>query len=249
KSQTLKGNFNLNSNYLALSDIMTTASETPEETQKKEADKEQTTTASSEDFKIPSFLDCTITAKANTVVYDNLTLKDVSGKLAIKDETVSLQNVLTSIFGGKIGLNGQVSTKEAKPTFDVNLNLNNLDIAQSFTELNTLSKIAPIAGVISGKLNSTVKLSGLLDAKELTPDLQSLAGDLVGQLLGAKVNAENSKLLSSLDSQVSFIDFNKLNLNNINTHLTFQDGQVHLKPIDLKYEEVKVQFSGSHGFD
>jgi len=249
KNQTLKGNFSLNSNYLALSDIMTTAPETAADTQKKETEKKQTTTASAEDFKIPAFLDCTITAKANTVVYDNLTLKDVSGKLLIKDETVSLQNVMTSIFGGKIGMNGQVSTKAAKPTFDVNLNLNNLDIAQSFTELNTLSKIAPIAGVVSGKFNSSVNLSGLLDAKELTPDLQSLTGNLAGQLLEAKVNAENSKLLSSLDSHVSFIDFNKLNLNNIKTQLTFQDGQVHLKPIDLKYEEVKVQFSGSHGFD
>lgn len=251
KNQTLKGNFNLNSNYIALADIMTTAPETSADAQnkEKEVEKKQTTTTSSEDFKIPAFLDCTITAKANTVIYDNLTLKDVSGKLIIKDETVALQNVVSSIFGGKIGLNGQVSTKTAKPTFDVNLNLNSLDIAQSFTELNTLSKIAPIAGVISGKFNSSVKLSGILDAKELTPDLQSLTGDLAGQLLNAKVNAENSKLLSSLDSQVSFIDFNKLNLNNLNTQLTFQDGQVHLKPIDLKYEDVKVQFSGSHGFD
>src|SRR5690606_17181471 len=145
KDQTLKANFNLTSNYLEIADLMTTSSESTS------SEKTATAQANSEDFKIPSFLDCLISAKANTVVYDNLTLKDVSGKLAIKDGTVSLQNVKTSIFGGNIGLDGLVSTKGVKPLFDMGLNLNNLDISQAFTQLEMLGKIAPIAGVISGK--------------------------------------------------------------------------------------------------
>src|SRR5690606_26035808 len=132
KDQVLKGNFSLTSNYLEVSDLMTTSTptETSAETQAK-----QTTSASAEDFKIPAFLDCLISSKANTVVYDNLTLKDVSGKLQIKNETVSLQNLMTSVFGGKIGLDGNVSTQGAKPLFDMNLNLNNLDISSAFTQL------------------------------------------------------------------------------------------------------------------
>lgn len=243
KDQVLKGNFNLNANYLEISDFMTTAPES-------EATKTtQTTTAETEAIKIPSFLDCVITAKANTVVYDNLTLKEVSGKLVIKDETVSLQNVMTSIFGGKIGLDGSVSTRGEEPVFDMNLDLKALDIAQSFTQLEMLEKIAPIAGVISGKINSTIKLSGNLDAKEFTPDLATLSGDLVGQLLDTKINADQSKLLSSLDSHLSFIDLDKLNLNNLKTHLTFEDGKVSIQPIDLNYEDIKMQIAGTHGFD
>ena len=49
---------------------------------------------------------------------------------------------------------------------------------QTFTQLDMMSKIAPIAGVINGKLNSKIKLSGNLDAKEMTPDLKSISGDL-----------------------------------------------------------------------
>src|SRR5690606_17076978 len=216
KDQVLKGNFSLTSNYLEVSDLMTTSTptETSAETQAK-----PTTSAPAEDFKIPAFLDCLISAKANTVVYDNLTLKDVSGKLLIKNETVSLQNLMTSVFGGKIGLDGNVSTQGAKPVFDMNLNLNNLDISSAFTQLEMLEKIAPIAGVISGKINSTIKLNGNLDAKELTPDLATLTGDLVGQFLETKVNADKSKLLSSLDSNLSFIDFDKLNIDKLKAHL------------------------------
>lgn len=244
KDQTLKANFNLNSNHLEVSDFMTTST-----AEKTPSEKTEATQASTEEFKIPSFLDCLISAKANTVVYDNLTLKDVSGKLAIKDETVSLQNVMTSIFGGKIGLDGSVSTKGAKPLFDMGLNLNNLDISQAFTQLEMLEKIAPIAGVISGKINSTIKLNGNLDSKELTPDLNTLTGDLLGQFLDTKVNADKSKLLSALDSNLSFIDFNKLNLDKLKAHLKFAEGKVSIEPIDLKYDDINVQLSGIHGFD
>jgi hypothetical protein len=42
-------------------------------------------------------------------LYDNLTLKDVSGKLIVKDEKVTLENIKTYIFGCTIGLKGAVS--------------------------------------------------------------------------------------------------------------------------------------------
>lgn len=241
KDQTLKANFNLTSNHLEVADLMTTSTT--------ETSSEKTTAAPSEDFKIPSFLDCIIAAKASTVVYDNLTLKNVSGKLAIKDETVALQNVVTSIFGGNIGLEGTVSTQGIKPLFDMNLNLNALDISSAFTQLEMLEKIAPIAGVISGKINSTIKLNGKLDAKELTPDLATLTGDLMGQFLETKVNADKSKLLSSLDSHLNFIDFEKLNIDKLKTHLTFENGKVNIQPIYLSYDDINIELGGTHGFD
>ena len=237
KNQELKGNFDMNSKQLAVDDFMTTGEETKAEVKKAEA------------MKIPAFLNCTLTANANTVLYDNLTLKEVSGKLIVKDEKVTLQNVISSIFGGTIGMNGAVSTKGKVPVFDMDLNLNQVDIAQSFTQLEMLKKIAPIAGIINGKINSTIKLNGILDAIELTPDLKTLSGDLLGQLLSTTVNAKNSTLLTAFSSNLKFIDVNKLNLNDLKAFLTFKDGKVNVKPIDIKYQDIKATIGGTHGFD
>ena len=227
KDQTLKGNFDMNSNQLLVADFMAPESDTPAAKTEGEAKTEAkaATASSSEAVKIPAFLDCTITAKANTVVYDNLNLKNVSGKMVIKDEAVALQNISTDIFGGKIGFNGNVSTKAATPTFKMDLSLNAVDISQSFTQLDMLKSIAPIASVISGKINSTINLSGNLDSKEMTPVLNSLSGDLLGQLLNTSVNKENSKMLTALDSNLSFIDIDKLNINNLKT---YQIGRAHV---------------------
>jgi hypothetical protein len=238
KNQELKGDFNLNAKQLAVDDFMTTGEEAS-----------KTDTKKTEPMKIPAFLNCTLTAKANTVLYDNLTLKDVSGKLIVKDEKVTLQNVKTSIFGGTVGMNGIVSTKAKVPVFNMDLNLNQVDIAQSFSQLEMLKKIAPIAGIINGRLNSTIKLNGNLDATEFTPDLKTLTGDLLGQLLSTKVNAKNSTLLTALSSNVKFLDMSKLNLNDVKAALTFKDGKVNVKPFDIKYQDIKATIGGAHSFD
>jgi len=237
KNQELKGNFTLNSNQLAVNDFMTTETAAKKETK------------ASEPMKIPAFLNCSLTAKANTVLYDNLTLKNVSGKVIIKDQKVTIENGKTNIFGGSIAFNGDVSTKEKISKFNMDLGLNGVDIAQTFTQLEMMKKIAPIAGVINGKLNSKIKLSGNLNDKEMTPDLKSISGDLLGQLLSTTVNSSNSELLTKLDDKLGFVDLKKLNLNDLKAALTFKDGKVNVKPFDIKYQDIKATIGGSHGFD
>ena len=238
KKQVLKGKFDMNSTRLVVSDFMAPNTTTSD-------DGKKTTT---EAVKIPSFLDCSITAKAGTVVYDNLDLKNVSGNLAIKDEAISLSNLSMDVFGGNIGLTGMVSTKGAKPKFDMNLGLNAVNIAESFTQLEMLKNIAPIANIINGKLNSTIKLSGDL-TDDMTPNLKTLSGDLVGQLLSTTVNEKNSTLLTALSSNVKFLDVSKLNLNDLKASLSFKDGKVALKPMNLTYQDINMTVGGTHGFD
>ena len=237
RNQELKGNFYMNSKQLAIDDFMTTGKTTKTKTKKADA------------MKIPAFLNCTLTAKATTVLYDNLTLKDVSGKLIVKDEKVTLENIKTSIFGGTIAVNGAVSTKGKTPVFNMDLRLNQVDIAQSFNQLDLLKKIAPISGIINGKLNSSIKLNGNLDATALTPDLKTLTGDLLGQLLSTTVNSTNSTLLTALGANLKFIDVSKINLNDLKAAVTFKDGKVNVKPFDIKYKDIKATIGGTHGFD
>ena len=237
KNQILKGNFNMNSTKIVVSDFMAPTTTTSDEGKK-----------TTEAVKIPSFLDCSITAKAKTVVYDNLNLQDVSGNMVIRDEAVSLNNLKMSIFGGNIGLTGTVSTKGKTPTFNMNLGLDKVNIAESFTQLDMLKSIAPIAGVINGKLNSTIKLSGDLQ-QDMTPNLKTISGDLLGQLLSTTINEKNSTLLTALSSNVKFIDMSKVNLNDVKAALSFKDGKVNVKPFDIKYQDITVNVGGTHGFD
>lgn len=236
KNQILKANFNLNSSLFAVSDFMSPTTTT---------DEGKKTT---EQVRIPSFLDCTLSAKATTVIYDNLNLKNATGTLIIRNQAVSLKGLTMSVFGGKIGVNGIVSTKSKVPTFDLDLGLSAVDISQTFSMLNTLKAIAPIADVINGKMNSTISLNGFL-TQDMIPDIKSISGDLMGNILQGSLNINKSALLTELDNKATFLDWKDINLKDVKAVMSFKNGKVAVKPFTLKYKDISVQIAGSHGFD
>lgn len=239
----LQGNFKLNSNNFYVSDFM---QESPEAIEKKEETSKKDTPK--ESLKIPAFLDCAVSANAKTVYYDNLTLKNVRGTLLLKDEKAILQNMNAGIFNGQIALNGEVNTQQKKPTFDMKLGIKSFDIAQSFTSLDLLQSLSPIAGAMNGKLNSDIDLMGSLN-DDFTPNLTSISGNALAELLTTSINPEKTKALSLLNNKLSFIDLKKLDLSDIKTYLSFKEGNVIVKPFDLKYKDIGITVGGNHGFD
>jgi len=235
----LKGHFNVTSNRFVVSDFMV-----ENESDLKENNTEETTEA----LKIPNFLDCTINANINTVVYDNLNLKDVKGSLIIKNQQATLNNMRSKIFNGGLSLSGSVSTKTEVPEFDLNLGADNFDISESFKNLDLLQNLAPIAKIFQGKLNSTLHLSGTLN-EEYSPNLSSVSGTAIAELLTTDLNTNEASLFQNLSSALSFIDFDKLNLKDLKTHLDFENGKVTVKPFKLKYQDIEIEISGTHGFD
>ena len=242
KKVNLKGDFKLNSNTLALSDFMS------EETESTTAATSQKAATTTEGLKIPKFLDATITANANTVIYDNLNLKNVKGVLTIKDQQATINNLSSSIFDGLLNVSGNVNTKSDTPSFSLNLDANSFDIAKSFKGLELLQSLAPIAKVLQGKLNSSIKISGTLD-KEFSPNLNTISGSAVAELLTSDIDEKASPLLSKLEGALSFIDFSKLDLHDLKANLEFADGKVKVKPFNLAYKDIGIVVSGSHGFD
>ena len=233
----LQGNFMVTSNTFAVSDFM--VEDTSNATDNK-------TTDNTESLKIPAFLDCTITADAATVLYDNLTLKDVKGQLIIKDQQANLQNMTSQLFDGTLAITGNVSTKNDTPKFNMNLGIDGFDISKSFSGLELFQNLAPIAKALQGKLNTTLKLSGDLN-KSFSPKLNTISGNALAEVLSSTLQP-NSPILNQLGSSLNFIDFTKLDLKDLKTTLDFNDGNVTVKPFKIAYNDIAIEVSGSHSF-
>ena len=241
--ENVEGNFNLSSNNFDLGDFMVAETKT-----EGEGTSNSPTTDAAEKIKIPSFLDATFNATANTVVYDNIKLKDVNGNLRIKDEKAVLSNMTSSLFDGKVGFNGEVSTKNEVPTFAMKLGMDQLQIAETFKSLELFKVLAPIAQVLKGKFSSDIVLSGNL-TDDFTPDLLSLSGDILANLMAKEITTENAPVLSALDSKLDFINLNELDLKELKTTLSFKDGLVSVKPFTFSYKDVNITVDGNHTFD
>ena len=235
----LQGDFKVTSNVFAVKDFMVAQDKTA---------KENKTTSNKESLKIPEFLDCNITADVNTVIYDNLNLKEVKGSLAIKNQQAILNGLTSKLFDGLLAITGNVSTEQATPTFNINLGVEGFDIAKSFNDLHLLQNIAPIANALQGKLNSTVNLKGNL-TESFTPNLATISGDTFAQVLVNSINKDNLKLIGKLEENLNFLDLEKLNLNDLKTRLTIENGFVNVKPFTVNYKDIAIEVAGSHGFD
>ncbi|ALM21232.1 membrane protein [Nonlabens sp. MIC269] len=243
EDQKLKGNFKVSSDQFDTSDFMSTTTGSKEETITTE--NQSVATTNNEAIKIPDFLDAQLDFNANRVIYDNITLNDVSGIAMVRDETLFLNDLKTKVFNGTIGLDGTVSTKGATPKFKMALNMNELDIAQSFQGFEMFQKLVPLINAFKGKLNTDLEIQGDL-SNDLTPVLTTIAGDAFAQLLTDDVDTSQNKLLNLLDNKLGFIDVNDLNLRDITTKLKLNNGAVEIAPFDFNIKDIKVVASGKH---
>jgi hypothetical protein len=234
--ENVEGNFNLTSDTFSLNDFMV-------ETETAEGSVQEAAA-----IKIPSFLDCSVNAKARTVLYDNLVLKDVEGTLRVRDETATLSNFSSSLFNGKLTLEGMVSTKGEIPVFDMKLGADQFQISEAFGNLEMLKVLAPVASALQGKLNSKISISGNL-SPEFTPRLESITGDLLAEILETKINTERANVLNAMASKLQFIDPAKFNLSGLKTALSFEDGIVTVRPMTFTYQDIAITVNGSHSFD
>ncbi|WP_074409621.1 AsmA-like C-terminal region-containing protein [Aquimarina megaterium] len=237
--QDLKGDFNVNSNVFAVDDFMVSEQETEEEV---------ASTTEDETMRIPSFLDATLNFDTKKVFYDNLELQNTKGTVKIKDETAYLENVTSNIFDGGMALNGNVSTKSKVPTFDMALDLSKIDIVKSFNNLELIKGLAPIAKALTGDLTTKINLNGKLN-ENLIPVLTSLKGKALAEILNAQVSTTKTPFLSTLDNQLNFVEIDQLNLKDIKTNLSFDDGKINVKPFEFDVQGIKVTAGGSHSFE
>jgi hypothetical protein len=245
--QDLKGQFQVRSNTFNVNDFM--ASETTENNDVDSATKGQKTqTVSSEAIKIPDFLDASLSFSANKVLYDNLELSNVKGTASIQEETITISNLTSNLFGGSIALGGNVSTKDETPTFTMNLDLSKIDISESFEKMELFKYLTPVAEALKGNLNTKLQLNGQL-TNDLTPKLSTLAGNAVAQILTAEVDKSKMPLLSKLGDKVSFLNLDRLSLRDVSTVLQFNNGNIEVQPFDFDVKGIDVKVSGSHGLD
>lgn len=245
--EKVEGKFKMNSNTFDLGDFMS-RSDVEEQKENQSATNSQAVVLTDERIQIPAILDCVIDANANTVVYDNLLLRNVTGQLKIADEQVVLSNFKSSLYNGDINLKGNASTKGDISSFSMNLDMSSLNLEDSFKNIELFRVLAPMAAALRGKLNSEIVLSGKLN-DDFTPDLATISGNILAELSALKINPKEAKILNALNTQLNFIEADKFDLKTLKTILSFNDGKVDVKPFTIKYEDIAITVGGTHTFD
>ncbi|MEB2773966.1 AsmA-like C-terminal region-containing protein [Algoriphagus sp. D3-2-R+10] len=232
---TLKGQLALNSSRFNVNEWMSKDSSA------------DTTNSELSVIELPENIDFSMTVAANEVLYDNMSLKDVKGNMALKDGVLTFSDASMKTMGGTIGLAGNYDPRDlTAPAFNFNLNIAELSIAEAFKSFNTIKAFAPIAQNLTGKFNSKLIFSGKL-GQDMMPLLSSLDGE--GLLKVAETALKDSKILEGITSLTKLKDVNTLQMKNISIPISIENGVMDVKPFDVKLWDYEANVQGTAGFD
>jgi hypothetical protein len=173
KDSLIKGNFNVQSNFMDLNELMSSSSTSTAAAQPAAADTVAMTVA-----EVPGNIDFNLNANFIKVFYDNLTIDNMNGNIVVRQRKVDMTNLNLGLLGGKVLMNGFYETSNPKkPTVDLTFKVDNFDIQKTFAAFNTVQKLAPIGQYAKGMFTATLEnFKADLD-QTMSPILSSLHGN------------------------------------------------------------------------
>ncbi|MBL7883358.1 MAG: AsmA-like C-terminal region-containing protein, partial [Bacteroidia bacterium] len=239
----LKGAFSFKSKLLDLNELMGPSDTTTSQTST--ADSSATMSV----VEVPSNLDVKLVASIGKLLYDNMTITNVSGGVGIKDSKMSLDKLKLTIdeLEGTMQLSGVYNTQNIKkPTVDFDVDVANFDIPKTFKMFNSVQKLAPIAQYAKGKVSTNLTFTTLLD-QTMSPVMNSLIGK--GALKTSSVTIEGFAAIDKLADALNQPKYKKMAFENVNANYEFKDGRVEVKEMPIKSGNITGKVKGSTGFD
>ena len=236
-NQTIKGTMNFNSTLLDLNEFMT------------ETDAPTTTTESASFgvIPVPENVNFVLHSNLKTVKMMVLTITNVAGDIIVNDGVANLNGISFNMLGGAFVVNGTYNTKDiTHPLYDFGLKIENLSIQQAANSFSIVQTYAPIAGLVSGTFNTDFKVSGEL-GQDMMPKMNTVNGS--GLLKIAQAALTQSKLVAGITSLTKLDNADQVTLKNVVMSATIKDGQLSVKPFDVKFGNYVTNISGSTNLD
>lgn len=236
KNQPLDGVINLTADRIDLNEWMGVSADT------------SSSAAASAPFVVPASLDVTVNAKAGSVKYDKLEIKDLSGALQVSDETVKIDGVNGKALDGTMGISGSYSTRlnKKKPDISMSYDIKDVSIEKTFYTFNTVQKLMPVGKFLSGKLSSALTLNGKL-GESMMPDFSTLTGK--GNVLLLEGILSKFKPLESMATTLNISSLQQISVKDIKSYFEFAAGKVLVKPFNLSVKDIDMEVGGLHGLD
>jgi len=235
ENETIKGELNLHSKKFNANQWMT------------DEEEEDTDTTELEVIEIPANIDLTLNSTIDQLLYDNLTLSNMTGKITVRNKRMNLENLRFKLLGGDFTMTGYYDTQDpAKPAFDFKFRVDDLSVKRAYESFNTVQALAPIAQHVEGDFSTTFSLGGNL-LPNMMPDLASLSGKGLIELADAAL--KDSKIISGITSLTSQSETGTLSLKDIKLNAEVKNGRLHVQPFKFNVGNIPATASGSNGLD
>ena len=241
KNETVKGKLQLKSNYINANEFLTEEESAPvSETTPSEADHFAP-------FLVPDKIDFTVNSSIKQILYDNLSISNVSGQIIIKDQVARLNNLKMYMLEGSVVMNGQYNTKDTlNPYVDTRMLVNAMDISKVSESFSSVQKLLPLVKYTEGVLSADMSYYSKI-GQDMMPDMASIASK--GFLSSSGFLVKNNKALDELANRLKDNSLKTLKSSNVKVDFKVEDSKVVVEPFDVKVNNKPFNVSGSHSLD
>ena len=233
----LNGNLTLNSNYLNLNPFLS-EDETAAATEER---------SNIQKVEIPSNINFTASAKFNTLVFDNLEMKNVTGKINVKNSRVNLENLRSELLDGVLTATGYYEVADnGNPRISFNLDVNNFKIKETYEKFVTVQKFAPMAKYIGGNFGAYLSLSTPLN-EQMEPIWNEFNSS--GTLKLNRAEIKDFKPFDVLGDRLKINELKNPVITNVNPSYKIQNGEFTLSPFSYEVGNYTATLSGSNRID
>lgn len=199
-------------------------------------------------YEVPGDIDFVFNCTINKVLYDNMTLENLNGKVVMRDRRVGFEGLSFSTLGGLFNMAGGYDTKDAKaPAIDFSLGIANLDIKKSYETFVIIKSFAPVAKFVNGKFGTNFTLNGKL-LPDMSPDLMSLNTN-DGKMTVTEGSLTGFKALDMIADKIKVNQIRTLKLKDTKIFFKIEQGRLFVEPFEVPIGAGKMMVQGSNGLD
>jgi hypothetical protein len=233
-NQNLQANIIYQSTYLDLNHFMMPTSASS-------VDSNHATIALPEHISIKAQL------KANDLVYNLFTAKNVQAQVTWKDKIITVDDLRAETMDGQLKLNGQIeNAQDGRFLVTSDADLTNINITKLFTSCADFGQQEITQKHLKGNLSGTINIASVW-SPELTCDLNKLYVLSKIQITNGELNGYEP--LKALSKFIDVNDLEKLKFAEIKNSIEIKNKTIFIPQFDVKNNALNITLSGTHTFD
>lgn len=236
KDGTLKGDLQLNSNFVNLNEILRlqvaekTEISTDVQTEKSKVELNEKKEILA--FDIPEDIDITFRSLIKKAIFDRVPISNINGLITAKAGKLILNGLNMKMLDGDLNLNGSYqNTPSNQPLVNFGIDILSIDIPVAYQSLTGIQRMLPVAGHSRGRLSSSIKIQG-----RLSSDHKLIASTVDGSGVFSTLNLEilNSPIFNQLKGILKAEKLKNVSIDDFKANFTVDNGNIQLKPFKTK---------------
>ncbi len=235
-NKTLKGDFNLKSDYLNLDELSSFMAKT-----------DTTATVSTVQdsiiaFEVPANLDINFRSDISKASFAGLDIQNIIGMITISNKKLELQKLNMDMLDGQMTITGNYTSNGThKPEFDFNVDIASFQIPAAYKSSGIMKQYVPIASRSQGQISSTINMKGQFNEKlDIIPS--SMNGN--GSFSTKGLQIVDSPTFLQLKSIIKEEKLRNVKVDDFTANFKMENGNLNISPFQTKIADQEVSVHG-----